>query len=125
MQRKKITRLAIDYIVEKRNDRSANYTFAEISDLLKKEYDIDVIPQTVARNYHKHKDDDVYKDIGKIENSKSLSKVKLNNAKKSVSVPEVPKKPKSEVEIEPVKPSKKIRDFDENAGKQFNADDYF
>lgn len=125
MQRKKITRLAIDYIVEKRNDRSANYTFVEISDLLKKEYDIDVIPQTVARNYHKHKDDDVYKNIGKITSDKAVSKEKLNNVKKSVPVPEVPKKPKIEVEIEPVKPSKKIRDFDENAGKGISIDHLF
>jgi len=128
MQRKKITRLAIDYIVEKRNDRTANYTFAEISNLLKKEYDIDVIPQTVARNYHKHKDDDVYKEMGKIVSLKSVSKEKLNNESKeikSVPAPEVPKKAKSKRVNEPIIPVTVVKDFNEDAGKNYDVNDFF
>lgn len=120
--RRKLSDAAIAFIIKERENPLRAYTFEQIAKLVETEFKVSVSRNAVSKSYHKHKNDDALRTL---QVGKQDSKVKLNNAKKSVSVPEVPKKPKSEVEIEPVKSSKKIRDFDENAGKQFNADDYF
>lgn len=118
MSKDKLTAVAITYIIEKRNDRSKKYSFRQIADLLLKEYGIKVSGQAVGQSYKTNKDNEEYKPTPFIEE-------KLKSQKNIKSVREVPKKAKSEVKIEPVKPLKSNRDFDENAGKKFNADDYF
>lgn len=114
----KLSKDAIKFIIQKREDGTKPYTFSDIRKLLIQEFDIEVLEQTVGRNYRKYKDNEEYKVPPIVERNSE-------DNLKSKSVSEVPKKPKIEVEIEPVKPSKSNRDFDENAGKKFNADDYF
>lgn len=114
----KLSKDAIKFIIQKREDGTKHYTFPDIRKLLIQEFDIDVVTQSVSRNYRKYKDNEEYRTPPTVERNNE-------DNLKNQSVSEVPKKPKSEVEIEPAKPSKKIRDFDENAGKGISIDHLF
>ena len=120
--RRKLSDAAIAFIIKERENPLIAYTFEQIAKLVETEFKVSISRNAVSKSYHKHKDDDAFRTL---QVGKQDSKEKLNNVKKSVPVPEVPKKPKIEVEIEPVKPSKKIKDFDENAGKGISIDHLF
>lgn len=85
------------------------HTFEEISKLVEKKFEISIGRGAVSKSYHKHKND---------EKIKNLSKKDSNQHKVKSQVKDQPKS-------EPYVAKKKIHDFDENAGKHFNADDYF
>lgn len=57
MAKSKLTKNAIRFIIQKREDWYVNYTFDDIAKLLKQEFDISVTEQGVSKSYRKHKDD--------------------------------------------------------------------
>ncbi|WP_426243457.1 hypothetical protein [Psychrobacter sp. TWP2-1-2] len=120
--RRKLSDAAIAFIIKERENPLIAYTFEQIAKLVETEFKVSISRNAVSKSYHKHKDDDAFK---KLQVGEQHSKENLKNQQKDKSISDVPKKPKIEVEIEPVKPSKKIRDFDENAGKGISIDHLF
>ena len=57
MAKSKLTKNAIRFIIQKREDWYVNYTFDDIAKLLKQEFDINITEQGVSKSYRKHKDD--------------------------------------------------------------------
>ena len=122
MARKKLTKAALDFIIEKRNDWHVNYTFADIAKLLKEDFGITITEQAVSKSYRKHKDDKEFQSMpimatNKVTDSNMTLKEKYSERVKLV------REGKSQADHHSNKKDK--RDFDENAGKHFNADDYF
>ena len=122
MARKKLTKAALDFIIEKRNDWHVNYTFADITKLLKEDFGITITEQAVSKSYRKHKDDKEFQSMpimatNKVTDSNMTLKEKYSERVKLV------REGKSQADHHSNKKDK--RDFDENAGKHFNADDYF
>ena len=127
MARKKLTKAALDFIIEKRNDWHVNYTFADIAKLLKEDFGITITEQAVSKSYRKHKDDKEFQSVpivainkatdSKVDNSNMTSKEKYSERVKLAI------EGKSQADHHSNRKDK--RDFDENAGKHFNADDYF
>lgn len=70
MAKAKLSKDAINFLIQYRDDTSVVYTWEEIADLLKKNFGIEITRQAVAQNYRKYK--------GKIEiqslNSNSMNK---------------------------------------------------
>lgn len=56
MAKRRLTDDAIRYIINCRNDASKAYTWQEISDLVKAEYNVHVSLQATSQAYKKHKD---------------------------------------------------------------------
>jgi len=127
MAKPKLSKAAISFIIEKRNDWNVNYTFADIAKLLKEDFGITITEQGVSKSYRKHKDDKEFQIVpivatnkaadSKVYNSNMTSKEKHNERVKLV------REGKSQANHHTNRKDK--RDFDENAGKHFNADDYF
>ena len=124
MARKKLTKAALDFIIEKRNDWHVNYTFADIARLLKEGFGITITEQAVSKSYRKHKDDEDFQSMPIVATNKAaaddsnmISKEKYSERVKLVGED----KPQADHHSN----RKAKRDFDENAGKHFNADDYF
>lgn len=61
MAKQKLTKAAIGFIIEKRNDWNVNYTFTDIAKLLEENFDITITEQAVSKSYHKHKDDQAFR----------------------------------------------------------------
>jgi hypothetical protein len=119
MARKKLTKAALDFIIEKRNDWHVNYTFADIAKLLKEDFGITITEQAVSKSYRKHKDDDAFRTL---QVGKQDSESNLGIQKKCKDVPE---KVKSQRVNEPIIPDIIGKDFDENAGKNYDVNDFF
>lgn len=119
MARKKLTKAALDFIIEKRNDWHVNYTFADIAKLLKEDFGITITEQAVSKSYRKHKDDDAFRTL---QVSKQDSGGNLGIQKKRKDVPE---KVKSQRVNEPIIPVTTAKDFDEKAGEKYDVNDFF
>ena len=127
MARKKLTKAALDFIIEKRNDWHVNYTFADIAKLLKEDFGITITEQAVSKSYRKHRDDKEFQSVpivatnkatdSNVDNNNMISKEKYSEKVKLVR--------EGKSQANPHSNRKDKRDFDENAGKHFNADDYF
>lgn len=63
MARKKLTKAALDFIIEKRNDWYVNYTFADIAKLLKEDFGITITEQAVSKSYRKYKNNQEFQSI--------------------------------------------------------------
>ena len=125
MAKKKLTKAAIGFIIEKRNDWSVIYTFDDIAKLLKEDFGITITEQAVSKSYRKHKDDDAFKTL---QISKQNSEVDLKSQRKHTAVSDVPKKQKIKRTNDPIIPSPSItdgRDFDEDAGKKHDVSQFF
>lgn len=112
MAKQKLTRVAIGFIIEKRNDWSVNYTFRDIAKLLKEDFDIAITEQGVSKSYRKYKDDDELQRILATANNKNIRKGKKvrDRTNDNLDSPTTVRNP---------------RDFDEHAGKKYNIDDFF
>ena len=119
MARKKLTKAALDFIIEKRNDWHVNYTFADIAKLLKEDFGITITEQAVSKSYRKHKDDDAFRilQVGKQNGEGNLEIQKKRN--------DVPEKEKSQNVNEPIITVITQNDFDEDAGKNYDVNDFF
>ena len=122
MARKKLTRAALEFIIEKRNDWYVNYTFADIAELLKEDFGITITEQAVSKSYRKHKDDKEFLSMPIVATNKTTDSNMTLKEKYSERVKLV-REGKSQNDHHSNRKDK--RDFDENAGKHFNADDYF
>lgn len=118
-KRRKLSDAAIAFIIEERDNPHTVYTFEEISKLVETEFKISISRNAVSKSYHKHKDDDAFRtlQVGK-EDSKE-------NQKKDNSVSDVPKNVKSKRINEPIIPVIIQNDFDEDAGKNYDVNDFF
>lgn len=127
MAKQKLTKAAISFIIEKRNDWNVNYTFDDIANLLKEDFGITITEQGVSKSYRKYKDDKEFQSIPiEVTNKEADLNVDTSNMttkEKYYRKAGINKEGKNE--SEPYVAKKKIRDFDENAGKNFNVDDYF
>lgn len=112
MARKKLTKAAIGFIIEKRNDWNVNYTFADIAKLLEEDFGIIITEQAVSKSYRKHKDDDELQTLLAAAKNKTSSKVRHKHTKADIT-------PITSIAIGGG------RDFDENAGKKHNVEDFF
>lgn len=118
-KRRKLSDAAIAFIIEERDNPHTVYTFEEISKLVETEFKISISRNAVSKSYHKHKDDDAFRtlQVGK-EDSKE-------NQKKDNSVSDVPKNVKSKRVNEPIITVITQNDFDEDAGKNYDVNDFF
>ena len=124
MARKKLTKAALDFIIEKRNDWHVNYTFADIAKLLKEDFGITITEQAVSKSYRKHKDDKEFQSMPIVATDKEAdSNVDTSNmTTKEKYYRKVALYKEGKDKSEPYVAKKKIRDFDENAGKGISID---
>lgn len=114
MAKGKLTKAAISFIIEKRNDWNVNYTFADIAHLLKVDFGITVTEQGVSKSYRKYKND---KDLsGSVTTTKS-------NQSEEIKTEEVKAVKRPIFKVIEVKVPEG-RDFDENAGKKHDPAKY-
>ena len=127
MAKQKLTKAAINFIIEKRNDWNVNYTFDDIANLLKEDFGITITEQGVSKSYRKYKDDKEFQSMPIVaidkETDRNVDTSNMTTKEKYYRKAGINKEGKNE--SEPYVAKKKIRDFDENAGKNFNVDDYF
>ena len=127
MAKQKLTKAAISFIIEKRNDWNVNYTFDDIANLLKEDFGITITEQGVSKSYRKYKDDKEFQSMPIVaidkETDRNVDTSNMTTKEKYYRKAGINKEGKNE--SEPYVAKKKIRDFDENAGKNFNVDDYF
>lgn len=118
-KRRKLSDAAIAFIIEERDNPHTVYTFEEISKLVETEFKISISRNAVSKSYHKHKNNDAFRtlQVGK-EDSKE-------NQKKDNSVSDVPKNVKSKRVNEPIITVITQNDFDEDAGKNYDVNDFF
>lgn len=106
--RRKLSDAAIAFIIEERDNPHTVHTFEEISRLVEKKFEISIGRGAVSKSYHKHKNNEKIKSVSKEDKDKGKVKPQIRD----------------QLKADPyIKKDK--RDFDENAGKRFNADDYF
>ncbi len=119
MAKQKLTRAAISFIIEKRNDWNINYSFADIAKLLKEDFGITITEQAVSKSYRKHKDDDAFRilQVGKQDGEGNLE---IQKKRKNV-----PEKVKSKRVNEPIIAVITQNDFDGDAGKNYDVNDFF
>ena len=108
MPRKKLTKAAISFIIKKRNDWNVNYTFADIAKLLEADFGITITEQAVSKSYRKHKDDEKAQKLLVTAKKKNIIKDNSRNDN-----------------LEVVNTIEVSTDFDEDAGKNYNIDDFF
>lgn len=121
MAKSKLTKNAIRFIIQKREDWYVNYTFDDIAKLLKQEFDISITEQGVSKSYRKHKDDKYFQSVQLIANNgntdvvskKEKYKRRIRSYSADDSVPE------------PYLDDSGQRDFDENAGKNYDVNEFF
>lgn len=111
MAKGKLTKAAISFIIEKRNDWNVNYTFADIAHLLQKDFGITVTEQGVSKSYRKYKND---KDL-----SGSVTTTTKSNQYEEIKTEEVKAVKRPIFKVIDVK-MPEGRDFDENAGKKYD-----
>lgn len=109
--RRKLSNVAIAFIIEERDNPHTVCTFDEIAKLVEKKFEISIGRGAVSKSYHKYKNN---------EQIKSLSKEDSNQSKVKPQ-PQVKDQPNTE----PYVAKKKIRDFDEDAGKGISIDHLF
>ena len=107
--RRKLSDAAIAFIIEERDNPHTVHTFEEIAKLVEKKFEISIGRGAVSKSYHKHKNN---------EKIKNLSKEDSNQRKVKPQI-------KDQIKAEPYVAKKKIRDFDENAGKGISIDHLF
>lgn len=132
----KLTHAAIAFIIEKRTDPLNSYTFDEIAEMLGKDKDfmIKITGQAVGRSYRKHKDDEAFKstrdrniitDTVQVINKDTENNVEIKSSKKPKNLSSsIAKSDKPKV-FEPI--DVKVdsgKDFDEDAHKEFNYQDF-
>ena len=106
--RRKLSDAAIAFIIEERDNPYTVHTFEEIAKLVEKKFEISIGRGAVSKSYHKHKDNEKFKNLSKEVSNQHKVKPQI----------------KDQLKADPyIKKDK--RDFDESAGKRFNADDYF
>ena len=105
-KRRKLSDAAIAFIIEERDNPHTVYTFEEIAKLVEKKFEISIGRGAVSESYHKHKNN---------EQIKILSKEHSNQHKVKPQIKDQPN-------TEPYVAKKKIRDFDEDAGKGISID---
>ena len=127
MAKRKLTKAAISFIVKKRNDWNVNYTFDDIASLLKEDFGIAITEQGVSKSYRKYKDDKDFQSIPIVATDKEVDhNVDTSNmTTKEKYYHKVKLYRESKNESEPYVAKKKIRDFDENAGKGIDVSQYF
>lgn len=118
-KRRKLSDAAIAFIIEERDNPHTVYTFEEISKLVETEFKISISRNAVSKSYHKHKNNDAFRtlQVGKKDSKE--------NQKKDNSVSDVPKNVKSKRINEPIIPVIIQNDFDEDAGKNYDVNDFF
>ena len=118
MAKQKLTKAAIAFIIEKRNDWNVNYTFDDIAKLLEEDFSITITEQGVSKSYRKYKNIEELKALPiAVENIKSE-----HNANDRESMHSYTKKERG---FEPINViQKKGRDFDEDAHKEYNFEDF-
>ena len=121
-KRRKLSDAAIAFIIRERDNPHTVYTFEEISKLVETEFKISISRNAVSKSYHKHKDDDAFRTL---QVGKEDSKENLENQKKDNSVSDVPKNVKSKRVNEPIITVITQNDFDEDAGKNYDVNDFF
>ena len=104
--RRKLSNVAIAFIIEERDNPHTVCTFDEIAKLVEKKFEISIGRGAVSKSYHKHKNN---------EQIKILSKEHSNQHKVKPQIKDQPN-------TEPYVAKKKIRDFDEDAGKGISID---
>lgn len=118
MAKQKLTKAAIGFIIEKRNDWNVNYTFDDIAKLLKEDFDITITEQGVSKSYRKYKNNEELKALPvAVESLTSEHNVDDQELMHSVTKKEKEFKPTTVIQS-------KSRDFDEDAGKKYNFEDF-
>jgi len=112
MATQKLTKAAISFIIEKRNDWHVNYTFADIAELLKEDFDITITEQGVSRSYRKHKNDE-------------KARTPLVSAKKRDPIKSNSRMDSANGNSESTNTTNHPKDFDEDAGKKYDVNDFF
>ena len=127
MATQKLTKAAISFIIEKRNDWQVNYTFADIANLLKGDFGITITEQGVSKSYRKYKDDKEFQSMPIVATDKEAdSNVDISNmTTKEKHNRKARLYKEGQNESEPYVAKKKIRDFDEDAGKGISIDHLF
>ena len=124
MVRKKLTKAALDFIIKKRNDWYVNYTFADIAKLLKEDFSITITEQAVSKSYRKYKNNQEFQSMPITPTNKetdhNVDTSNMTTKEKYDCKAKLYKEGKDQ--SEPYVPKKKIRDFDENAGKGISID---
>ena len=119
MAKQKLTKAAISFIIEKRNDWNVNYTFDDIANLLKEDFGITITEQGVSKSYRKYKDDKDFQSMPieatNKEADRNVDTSNMTTKERYYRKADINKEGKNE--SEPYIAKKKIRDFDENAGK--------
>ena len=121
-KRRKLSDAAIAFIIEERDNPHTLYTFEEISKLVETEFKISISRNAVSKSYHKHKDDDAFRtlQVGKEDSEGSEGSLEIQKKRKNV-----PEKVKSQRVNEPIITVITQNDFDEDAGKNFDVNDFF
>lgn len=130
MAKRKLTKAAIIFIVEKRNDWHVNYTFDDIAKLLREDFGITVSEQGVGKSYRKYKDNQEFQSTPVVSTSKEVEKTDSN-----VDTSGMTPKEKYERRVKLYREGKleggyrvntdSKRDFDEDASKKYNIEDFF
>ena len=121
-KRRKLSDAAIAFIIEERDNPHTLYTFEEISKLVETEFKISISRNAVSKSYHKHKDDDAFRtlQVGKEDSEGSEGSLEIQKKRKNV-----PEKVKSQRVNEPIITVITQNDFDEDAGKNYDVNDFF
>ena len=126
MAKQKLTKAAISFIIEKRNDWNVNYTFDDIANLLKEDFGITITEQGVSKSYRKYKDDKDFQSMPieatNKEADRNVDTSNMTTKERDYRKAGINKEGKNE--SEPYVAKKKIRDFDENAGKGIDISQY-
>jgi hypothetical protein len=118
MAKQKLTKAAIGFIIEKRNDWNVNYTFDDIAKLLKEDFGITITEQGVNKSYRKYKNTEELKALPvAVENFTSDHNVNDRELMHSDTKKEEKFKPTTVIQ-------RKGKDFDEDAGKKYNFEDF-
>lgn len=118
MAKRKLTKAAISFIVKKRNDWNVNYTFDDIASLLKEDFGIAITEQGVSKSYRKYKNNEELKALPMAVED-FIDEHNVNDRKLMHSDTKKEKKFKPITVIQ-----SKSRDFDEDAGKNYNPEDF-
>lgn len=116
-KRRKLSDAAIAFIIEERDNPLTVYTFEEISKLVETKFKISIGRGAVSKSYHKHKDDKRFK----IEPVKAI----MNNGSELETHLSKEKPIKAKPVFEPIEVKINQKNYDENAGKEFDSNDFF
>ncbi len=132
MAKQKLTKAAVSFIIEKRNDWNVNYTFDDIAKLLKENFDITITEQGVSKSYRKHKDNQESKVMPIIptkQEKQEKQETDINLDTSNMTKAERYKHRLKLIKIGKLKSDNPVetnarRDFDEDAGKKYNFEDF-